>query len=212
MTHAHSAVGAHARITTIAEDLLWLLLDDFAGNTTVDSITLHRVLAGAVLAELRSHDGAVPPRDPLLATVVAGHRRIVLDRAVDDLATGVRGPLLDRLCADHRVDRRTRRSFRFIPRTTWPTSDPAGKAELRHSLHSAVLDAHTPDTRTLALIGLLHTAGALPYQFPRWSRNTIDRRGRQICLDHPDFADIIAAVRHAVCRARADDYTVRYGF
>jgi hypothetical protein len=39
-------------MTLLAEDLLWLLLDDVSGHPLPDKISLSRVLAGAVLIDL----------------------------------------------------------------------------------------------------------------------------------------------------------------
>lgn len=197
----------------IAEDLLWLLLDDVTGKPLVDDITLASVLAGAVLVELtpdssmRIPDGGHP--DPLMSGALDLLRRrpITPKNAVDKLARGLRGALLERLQDNRQVRRQSTRRLGLIPTVSWPTSDVAGQRELRRAL----LDGERADARSLQLVVLLNTVHALADQFPEWHRSAVESRAQQITRQLPQADWATAAIRHAIQGAYAARYATGVG-
>ena len=73
----------------------------------------------------------------------------------------MREQLLDRLAASGALVKTEGTILGFIPRTTWPTSDPAREDDVRRRLQAALVDGTTPTERTVALIALLQVTGLL---------------------------------------------------
>ena len=226
-------------MTLLAEDLLWLLLDDDTGEPLVDKQRLARALAGALLIDLAAPD-RLPPvarvtgpgepirrgrlvvpeddkpgsrrADPVLAHSVEllRQRPLTPEQAIHKLGPGLHNTLLDRLCTRRRVFRQSSRLLGFIPTSTWPTVDRDAKNGLRQPLRRVLLDAHRPDRRTLALISLLHVVDALPEQCPGWRRRVIDERAMQIRERYTDSTWTTEAVRQAICDSYVGTYTGCY--
>ncbi|MFI7664477.1 GPP34 family phosphoprotein [Nocardia sp. NPDC049526] len=226
-------------MTLLAEDLLWLTLDDDTGELLVDKQSLARALAGALLIDLAAPDrfpplvrvtrpgepmrqtGLVVPEadkpgspraDPVLAHSVEllRQRPFTPEQAIHKLGPGLHNTLLDRLCSRRRVFRQSSRLLGLIPIITWPTIDRDAKNALRQPLRRVLLDAHQPDRRTLALISLLHLVHALPEQCPGWRRRVIDERAMKIREQYTDSTWTVEAVQQAICDRYADTYTGCY--
>ncbi|MGO4649720.1 GPP34 family phosphoprotein [Nocardia sp. 2YAB30] len=221
-------------MTLLAEDLLWLLLDDQTGHPLVDHISMSCVLSGAVLLNLTrttsgsprpplqlTHRGQTPKPSHLTLTATlttADHDEvsaIVADllrrrprtptQAIEHLRRPVHRILLHRLCADGRVAATTSRLFGLIPLRSWPTLDHPRKAALRQPLHHTLLDARPPNPRTTDLIALLDAVDALPAQCPGWNPHTITRFAHRVIADHHRWS--IDAVHAAIHTSYADSFT-----
>ncbi|MGW5383451.1 GOLPH3/VPS74 family protein [Nocardia sp. NPDC003963] len=216
-------------MTLLAEDLLWLLLDDDTGRPVVDRIDIPPVLAGAVLTELALTAGATD--QPLLTidgrgrvkAVDSVHSSGLRDRMFDAVLTsgldvlrrkplaphqaiqrmerGLERVLLDRLRARNRTVSTRVSEFGIPGVRRWPTIDHAAKREIRDSIRPGVLDSLPLAPRSAALVGLLTIAGALPHQFPGWARSDI-RAGAGRAAD-PRHGWATTAVMTAMCSTRA---------
>lgn len=81
----------------------------------------------------------------------------------------------------------------------YPARDGAEQVAIRHRLAQAVIERHTPDERTAALIGVL-TAGKLWRRgVPGGNRRDVSRRMRDIAASQA----VPAAVRKALVRTQA---------
>ncbi|MCC3313803.1 GPP34 family phosphoprotein [Nocardia africana] len=170
-------------MSPITHDLLWLLLDDDTGRLVIDRRTAG--LAVAVAASADNADGAVHSR-----------RTVSPQR--------LRRRSLDALHAAHRVRRDRIRLGGMIFRTTWPTTDLLGKQALRCALHRALFDAQPADDTTRALIAILHTAGALAIQCPRWPNRETAYWARQFIAQHDDCRRLAGSLARIEREALAD--------
>ena len=163
--------------TLIAEDLLLLLLDDDKGTLAAAS-NAQPLLGGALLVELalaerieigektsvwssakvRAADGP-PPEDPLLVAALATVEqkpRAAVD-LVNRIGRGTKDELLRRLEGRGLVRRSQGTVLGLFPRTTWPAADRSHEAAVRDLLQGVLVHGLTPDPRTAALVGLLHS-------------------------------------------------------
>ncbi|GAB3207793.1 GOLPH3/VPS74 family protein [Nocardia tengchongensis] len=220
----------------IAEDLLWLLHSDDDGCCMIDRVALDPLLAGALLVELSTGTTAesIPPvtitdrgrwAPQVMATphAVPGYRNqsdpVVVDaiaqiaaralspaRMITDCGRGLRATVSARLVADGRVRHERGRILGLVPFDAWPTLDLERKRALRHSMQRTLLDNHSPDPRTEALITLLSVVRAAGKQCPGWDAESIENlvraRGRRFV---PKAA--VAAVEAAVFNAQAGTFT-----
>ena len=158
----------------IAEDLLLLLTDDTSGKLSAHPAKVDIVLAGANLVELalmgrvdssRKAQLIVVDRSPIgdavlnatLATVtretdIRGHGPPI-QAVIGQSAKKVRKTLYQRLVSMGMVRHERRR----ILRDRWPAQDSRHKAEVRGRVVQALMAQTRPDTRSAALIALLHT-------------------------------------------------------
>jgi hypothetical protein len=185
-------------VTTLADDLLLVLLDPASGKPRTAGTKLDYGLAGALLLELALAEridvvGAKPSKaqvvvlddapleDDLLADAARriGGKRRRADRLVPALSKGLRGRLLER--AEQRGD--VRRQRLLLRRDRWPAADDARARALVARLHDVLLTGITPDPRTAGLVALLAAIDAAPaaVEAPdRATRKAVSRRARQI--------------------------------
>jgi Golgi phosphoprotein 3 (GPP34) len=150
----------------LAEDLLLLLTDDRRGTMTTRGDVVAIMLTGANLVELALMgrvEGRLRVRDPAptddavldatLQDVIAsnGSSRPVL-ALKRQRAKKLRGTLYGRL-----VNRGMVRHEKGLFLECWPDQGSGHKVELRRRVIQALVEQTTPDTRTAALIALLHT-------------------------------------------------------
>jgi hypothetical protein len=163
----------------LAEDLLLLLTDDTRGRLTARGDVVGFMLAGANLVELvlmGRVDGRLIVRDP------APTDDAVLDAALQDVIEG-RGALsavklttqrakkLKETLYGRLVSRGMVRHERFLGLDRWPGQGSDHKVELRQRVIQALVEQRTPDTRTAALIALLHAIKHEPkIIYPRYAR------------------------------------------
>jgi Golgi phosphoprotein 3 (GPP34) len=185
-------------MTTLADDLLLVLLDPASGKPRTEGTKLDYGLAGALLLELALAErvdlvGPKPSRadvvviddaplgDELLSSALArvAEKRRKADRLVPALAKGLRGRLLER--AEQRGDlRRVRLTLRP---DRWPAADDARRRTLTRRLHDVLLTGVTPDARTAALVSLLAVIDAAPAAVDvrdRTTRKAVARRAAEI--------------------------------
>lgn len=161
--------------TTIAEDLLLLLLDDESGK--IDSTYLDPLLGGAVLIELAMSqrldvhkDGAWSrakvrvltdggtPDDPMLVAALhtVGEKERTAEDLVNRLGKGLKDQLLDRLVHRGIVRHEHDKVWGLFPRDRWPAVDSSHEDGVRRQLAATLLEGAEPDERTAALVALLH--------------------------------------------------------
>jgi hypothetical protein len=164
-------------MTTIAEDLVLLLLDPDNGRAVVESMSLDRAIGGALLLDLAAReritadgDGAKarlsvvdasPTGDKLLDEAVSRLTGPALraQKAVERLARRTRTPVLERLVARGLVRRERSRLLGILPITRWPSTSSAGR-ELRARVAAVLRDGAQPDQHVALLISLVHAVKA----------------------------------------------------
>jgi hypothetical protein len=165
-------------MTTIAEDLVLLLLDQRSGRALVDSTSFDRVIGGALLLDLATReritaDGAgakarltvadaTPTGDALLDEAVSRltGKPVRAQKAVERLARRTRVPVLERLVERGLVRREQSRLLGIFPVTTWPPVDPTPGKELRGRVAAVLADGAQPEQHVALLISLLHAVKA----------------------------------------------------
>jgi hypothetical protein len=162
----------------IAEDLLLLLTDDNSGQLLAPADQVDVGLGGAMLVELtmlnrvdlsREGDDGKPGRiivrdpSPTGDEVLDGALRIVLPlqgkkpaAVVKALGTNLRRTLYERLASSGVIRAEKGKILGVFPRHTWPSLDNRHESEVRGLVIQALVQQTTPDTRTAALIALLH--------------------------------------------------------
>jgi hypothetical protein len=209
------AYGA-AMSTTIAEDLLLLLLDDEKGTTPGMWVDVRVPLGAAVLAELaidgavdlepktsrwrgrkvRAADGSVQD-DVLVAAVrtVQEKPRTAVDLA-GRLGDGLKDRLAERLAAQGMLKRHDDRVLGLFPRTRWPAVASAHEAAVRTRLSAVVVQGAAPDERTAALVGILLALDRLGPTLGLKGPEARDAKRRAKEITEGDWA--ATAVREAV--------------
>jgi hypothetical protein len=213
----------------IAEEYLLLALDETTGKLRVGSDVLGPALGGALVAELalRERIGVTPQEagwskrgrvtitnttptddpelDAALDKLVENEGRKVKDLLSEystkkrRLSHGVRQRLQDRLAASGALVKTEDTILGFIPRTTWPTGDPAGEDDVRRRLQAALVDGTTPTERTVALIALLQVTGLLTKVVTTENKRALKARAKE--LTSGDWA--ASAVKAAIDEAAA---------
>ncbi len=162
----------------IAEDLLLLVTDDTSGRLSVSADQVDAALGGATLVELTlmnkvdlsggadaGKPGRIAVRDPspvgdqvldaALETLTA-HRGDRPSAAIRPLSRHLRRTLYERLAATGVIRAEHARVLGVFPVDRWPAQDASHEAEVRQRLADALVRQATPDSRTAALIALLH--------------------------------------------------------
>jgi plasmid stability protein len=162
----------------LAEDLLLLVTDDGSGQLSAPAAQVDAGLAGANLVELalmnkvdlsgegeEGRPGRIVVRDPApvgddvldaaLKILAANHGQKP-SAVIRPLSKNLREALYERLAAAG-VIRAERGKILGIFRTrTWPAQDASHEAQVRELLTQALVQQTAPDTRSAALIALLH--------------------------------------------------------
>lgn len=162
----------------LAVDFLLLVTDDTSGRLLAPAGHVDAALGGANLIELTwagkvslagGYDGGKPGRlaicdatplgDPVLDAAMetaAAHQGKRPATVIKPAARKLRQTLYERLAASGAVYARQDRLLGLFPSHRWPAQDPGHKAAVRRLVTEALLGQTAPDTRTAALIGLLH--------------------------------------------------------
>lgn len=198
-------------MTTLAEDLVLLLVDPGSGRIVVDATALDRGIAGALLLDLalRERMGAdvdgrrvwlhvadpAPTGEPVLDAAMAtlGVERLRAVRAVERLSRQAREPVLRRLQARGLVRRIHGRRLGLFPATRWEVLDFATHRVLRERVAVVLLHGGPPDVRLACLISLLYAVRA--------ERRVVDAPSRLVSVRAAEIARgerIGSAVRNAV--------------
>ena len=165
----------------LAEDLLLLVTDDATGRLSAAAAPVDAGLGGANLIELTlrgkvdlsgEQDQDKPKRivvrdpspagdavlDAALETVIA-HQGQKPSTVIRPLSKNLRPTLYQRL-ADSGVVRAERgKIFGVFPSHRWPAQDASHDAEVRRLMTQALVQQEAADTRTAALIALVHAVG-----------------------------------------------------
>ena len=165
----------------IAEDLLLLVTDDASGRLCASGDKVDAGLAGANLIELtlmRKADlsgegdegkpGRIIVRDPsptgdqvldAALELLVAHQGSKPSAVIRPLSKDLRRTLYERL-AGSGVRRAERgRILGVFPTRRWPAHDAAHEAEACRMVTQALVQQTAPDTRTTALIALVHALG-----------------------------------------------------
>jgi len=165
----------------LAEDLLLLVTDDASGRLSAPADRVAAGLGGANLAELTVRNkvdltgeqdpgkpGRIIVRDPspagdpildaALQTVTA-YQGKKPSTVIRPLSKNLRRTLYERLAANGVVRAGTSRILGVFPARRWPAQDGSHQAEVRRLVTQALVQQATPDTRTAALIALVHAVG-----------------------------------------------------
>ena len=165
----------------LAEDLLLLVTYDASGRLSAPAERVDAGLGGANLVELTLRNkvdltgeqdpgklGRIIIRDPSPAgdAVLDAALQILIARqgrkpskVIGPLSKNLRRALYQRL-ADRGVVRAERgKILGVFPIRRWPADDASEEAEVRRLMTQALVQQVTPDTRTAALIALVHAVG-----------------------------------------------------
>jgi len=165
----------------LAEDLLLLVTDDASGRLSAPAAPVDAGLGGANLVELTLRNkvalsgeegqgkpgrllvrDASPAGDAVLDAaleIVVAHQGEKPSAAIRPLSKNLRQTLYQRL-ADRGVVRAEQgRVLGVFPARRWPAQDASHEAEIRRLVAEALTQQAVPDTRTAALIALLHALG-----------------------------------------------------
>lgn len=165
----------------LAEDLLLLVTDDASGRLSAPAERVDAGLGGANLVELalRNKVDLTGEQDPgkrgrIIVCDLSPAGDAVLDAALQILIarqgrkpSEVIGPLsknLRRALYQRLADRGVVRAERgkilgVLPIRRWPAEDASEEAEARRLMAQALVQQVVPDTRTAALIALVHAVG-----------------------------------------------------
>lgn len=167
----------------LAEDLLLLVTDDSSGRLSAPAEQVDAGLGGANLVELTLRDkvdltdkqdpgkpGRIIVRDPSPAgdAVLDAALEILIARqgrkpsaVIRPLSRNLRRTLYQRL-ADRGVVRAERgKILGVFPVRRWPAQDASEETQVRRLMTQALVQQVTPDTRTAALIALVHAVGCV---------------------------------------------------
>ena len=165
----------------LAEDLLLLVTDDASGRLSAPAEQVDAGLGGANLVELTLRNkvdltgdqdpgkpGRIIVRDqsPAGDAVLDAALKILIARqgrkpstVIGPLSKNLRRTLYERM-ADRGVVRAERgKILGVFPVRRWPAEDASEEAEVRRLMTQALVQQVTPDTRTAALIALVHAVG-----------------------------------------------------
>jgi len=162
----------------LAEDLLLLVTDDASGRLSASAAQVDAGLGGANLVELtmknkvdlsgeeeQGKPGRIIVRDPSPAgdavldaalEIVMAHQGKKPSAVIRPLSKNLRQTLYRRLADSGLVRAEQGRILGVFPTHRWPTQDASHEAETRRLVNQALVQRTVPDTRTAALIALLH--------------------------------------------------------
>lgn len=167
----------------LAEDLLLLVTDDASGRLAVPQAQVDVALGGANLLELtwmhkvdlsgpgdQGQPGRIIIRDPSPAgdevldsalAILIAHQGQKPSAVIRPLGKNLRRTLYRRLADSEMIHAERRKILGLIPVRRWPAQDVSDETEVRRLMTQALAQQATPDTRTAALIALVH---ALRYE------------------------------------------------
>jgi len=167
----------------LAEDLLLLVTDDASGRLSAPADRVAAGLGGANLVELTLRNkvdltgeqdpgrpGRIivrdpsPPGDAILDTALETVTRYQGKRpstVIRPLSRNLRRTLYERLAGSGVVRAEKSRILGVFPARRWPSQDGSHEAEVRRLVTQALVQQVAPDTRTAALIALVHAIGCV---------------------------------------------------
>jgi len=167
----------------LAEDLLLLVTDDASGRLSAPADRVAAGLGGANLVELtlRNKVGLTGEQDPgrpgrIIVRDPSPPGEAILDAALETvtryqgkrpstvirpLSRNLRRTLYERLAGSGVVRAEKSRILGVFPVRRWPAQDGSHEAEVRRLMTQALVQQVAPDTRTAALIALVHAIGCV---------------------------------------------------
>src|SRR5215472_10829008 len=167
----------------LAEDLLLLVTDDASGRLSAPAAQVDAGLGGANLVELTLRNkvdltdeqdpgkpGRIVVRDPSPAgdAILDAALEILIARQgkkpstlIKPLSKNLRRMLYERLADSGMVRAERGRILGVFPVRRWPAQDASDEAEVRRLMTQALVQHEAPDTRTAALIALVHAVGCV---------------------------------------------------
>src|SRR5215831_13318675 len=162
----------------LAEDLLLLVTDNASGRLSVPADRVDAGLGGAIVVELtlrnkvgltgeqdQGRPGRIIVRDPSPPSeaILDAALEIVLayqgkwpSTVIRPLSRNLRRTLYERLAGNGVVRAEKGRILGVFPARRWPAQDDSHEAEVRRLVTQALVQQVAPDTRTAALIALVH--------------------------------------------------------
>jgi hypothetical protein len=162
----------------MAEDLLLLVTDDASGRLSAPAAQVDAGLGGANLVELtlrnkvdlsgegdQGKPGRIVVRDPSPAgdavldaalEIITAHQGKKPSTVIRPLSKNLRQRLYQRLADSGVVRAEQGRILGVFPTHRWPAQDASHEAEVRRLVTQVLTQQTAPDTRTAALIALLH--------------------------------------------------------
>lgn len=162
----------------LAEDLLLLVTDDASGQLSVPAAQVDAGLGGANLVELtlmnkvdlsgeggEGKPGRIIVRDPsptgdevldAALEIVIAHQGKKPSGVIRPLGKNLRQTLYLRLAGTGVVRAEEGKIMGIFPVHRWPAQDASHEAEVRRLLTEALVQSAVPDTRSAALIALVH--------------------------------------------------------
>src|SRR5215831_11346104 len=162
----------------LAEDLLLLVSGDASGRLSAHAPQVDAGLGGANLVELtlrnkvgltgeqdQGKPGRIIVRDPSTAgdaildaalEIVTAHQGQRPSIVIRPLSKNLRRMLYERLAEGGMVRAERGRILGVFPARRWPAQDASHEAEVRRLVTQALVQQVAPDTRTAALIALVH--------------------------------------------------------
>jgi plasmid stability protein len=167
-----------ANVMLLAEDLLLLVTDDGSGQLSAPAAQVDAGLAGANLVELALMDkvdlsgeaeegrpGRIVVRDPAptgddvldaALKILAANQGKKPSAVIRPLSKNLREALYERLAAAGVIRAERGKILGIFHTRTWPAQDASHEAQVRELLTQALVQQTAPDTRSAALIALLH--------------------------------------------------------
>ena len=162
----------------LAEDLLLLVTGDTSGRLSAPAAQVDAALGGANLVELtlmnkvdlsgegeEGKPGRLIVRDPSPAgddvldaalEIVITHQGKKPSTVIRPLSKNLRQTLYARLAGSGVVRAERSRTLGVFPTHTWPAQDASHEAQVRRLVTRSLVQQTAPDTRSAALIALLH--------------------------------------------------------
>lgn len=215
---------------SLPEELLLLALHDEKGSVIPAAARpLNGALVGAILMELglrgRLREGPegglladpTPTGDEILDEV---SRRISEADAprmasywVGRLAgtmPRLKDRLLEQLVARGVLERRERRLLWIFPSRSFPLADAAAEQQARDRIRAVILDGHSPDQRTAAMIGLVRACNLTDEIFAPHERPQANRRVVELTSEEAVMGDGLGGGLEAVLMAALLGATILY--
>jgi len=214
----------------LAEDLLLLVTDDATGRLSAPAAPVDAGLGGANLIELtlrgkvdlsgeqdQDKPKRIVVRDPSPAgdavldaalEILIAHQGQKPSTVIKPLSKNLRQTLYQRLAGSGVVRAERGKIFGVFPSHRWRAQDASHKAEVRRLMTQALVQQEEADTRTAALIALVHAVGCQnkiidPRQYGL-SRRELRARAEEIAKDnwaseavHKAIEEMMAAVTAA---------------
>jgi hypothetical protein len=218
----------------LAEDLLLLVTDDTSGRLSAPAVQVDAVLGGANLVELtllnkvdlsgegdQGKPGRIIIRDssPVGDETLDAALGIVIMRqgskpstVIRPLSKHLRQELYQRLAASGVIRAGRGRALGIFPARTWPALDTRHEEQVRQLVTQALVQQTAPDTRTAALIALLHVLRCehkiIDPQHHQLSKRQLRARAEEVAMDNwaseavrKAISEMVAATAAAVAAA-----------